>query len=260
VTSDPMTLRVTRAQLLAQRYPAAGDLLSFYAQLTECQRTLLRQSSGPDDDTEPLLEAIPVFLDWLARHAPVRLAESAAHLRQLTADDWRAWFDLAFKEPPPDPSPRESATLFVAESIVQPFAERQARVVRQRDAGAVGSATPARCPVCGCAPVAGVLREEGHGARRALVCARCATEWAYPRASCPSCGEQEFDKLPVYAADAFPHVRVEACDSCRRYLKTVDLTKDGLAIPQVDDVASLPLDLWARDHGYMRLRDNLLRT
>jgi FdhE protein len=105
-----------------------------------------------------------------------------------------------------------------------------------------------------------VLREEGHGARRALVCVRCATEWAFPRVSCPSCGEHEFDKLPVYTADAFPHVRVEACDGCRRYVKTVDLTKDGLAIPQVDDVASLPLDLWARDRGYVRLRGNLLRT
>jgi FdhE protein len=255
-----LTLRVTRAHLLAQRYPAAGHLLSFYAQLTECQRAILGESSGADDGAEPLLEAIPAFLDWLADHGPGRLAESVTHLRTLTGDDWRVWFDRAFMETLVDPSSRESATLFVAESLVQPLAERQARAVHQGGAGAGGSAAPSRCPVCGCAPVAGVLREEGHGARRALVCVRCATEWAFPRVSCPSCGEHEFDKLPVYTADAFPHVRVEACDGCRRYVKTVDLTKDGLAIPQVDDVASLPLDLWARDRGYVRLRGNLLRT
>jgi FdhE protein len=77
---------------------------------------------------------------------------------------------------------------------------------------------------------------------------------------CPACGEDDFDSLPVYTADPFEHVRVEACDRCRRYLKSVDLTRDGLAIPQVDDLASLPLDLWAREQGYVRVHANLLRT
>jgi FdhE protein len=54
-------------------------------------------------------------------------------------------------------------------------------------------------------------------------------------------------------------VRIEACDTCRTYLKTVDLSKDGLAVPLVDDLASLPLDLWARAEGYARLKANLLR-
>ena len=114
-------------------------------------------------------------------------------------------------------------------------------------------------PACGDRPVVGVLREEGHGARRSLACGRCATEWAYTRLSCPGCGEHRFESLPVYTAEQFGHIRVEACDSCRRFLKTVDLTKDGLAVPLVDDLASLSLDLWARSQGYERLRPNLLR-
>jgi FdhE protein len=73
-----------------------------------------------------------------------------------------------------------------------------------------------------------------------------------------ACGGQEFDALPVYTADRFPHVRVDACDGCRRYLKTIDLTKNGLAVPVVDDIASVSLDLWARERGYVRVRDNLL--
>jgi formate dehydrogenase maturation protein FdhE len=51
---------------------------------------------------------------------------------------------------------------------------------------------------------------------------------------------------------------VEACDSCHSYLKTVDLTKDGHAVPVVDELATIPLDLWAADHGYQKLRTNLL--
>jgi FdhE protein len=52
---------------------------------------------------------------------------------------------------------------------------------------------------------------------------------------------------------------VDACDSCRRYVKTIDLTRDGTAVPIVDDIATLTLDLWARGQGYERLRPNLLR-
>jgi FdhE protein len=55
-------------------------------------------------------------------------------------------------------------------------------------------------------------------------------------------------------------VRIEACDNCKRYLKTIDLTKDGHAVPIVDDIASVSLDLWAAEQGYSRLRANLLRT
>ena len=36
------------------------------------------------------------------------------------------------------------------------------------------------------------------------------------------------------------YVRVEACESCRCYLKTIDLTRNGLAVPEVDDLASIP--------------------
>ena len=66
------------------------------------------------------------------------------------------------------------------------------------------------------------------------------------RVVCPACDEQRFDALPIYTADGFSHARIDACDSCRVYLKTIDLTKDGLAEPAVDDLATLPPDLWAR--------------
>ena len=65
--------------------------------------------------------------------------------------------------------------------------------------------------------------------------------------------------MPVYTADTQAHARIDACDTCRTYIKTIDLTKDGLAVPAVDDLATLPLDLWARERGYRRLYPNLLR-
>jgi len=63
----------------------------------------------------------------------------------------------------------------------------------------------------------------------------------------------------VYTAEDFEHVRVECCDSCQRYLKTVDLTKSGLAEPLVDEIAAVPLDLWAQERGYTKLQSNLMQ-
>jgi len=41
-------------------------------------------------------------------------------------------------------------------------------------------------------------------------------------------------------------------------LKTIDLTKNGLAVPEVDDLASIPLTLWAEDNGYGVIGGNFL--
>ncbi len=75
---------------------------------------------------------------------------------------------------------------------------------------------------------------------------------------CPGCGEQTAEKLAVYTASQFSDVRVEACDTCHRYIKTVDLTKNGRAVPVVDELATIPLNLWAQEHQYVKLQPNLL--
>jgi FdhE protein len=66
--------------------------------------------------------------------------------------------------------------------------------------------------------------------------------------------------LPVYIAELFPHVRVESCETCKHFLRTFDLTKDGNAVPLVDDLAALPLSFWAEEQGYQRIQGNLLGT
>ena len=66
------------------------------------------------------------------------------------------------------------------------------------------------------------------------------------------------DKLPVFVAEELGHVRVEACDTCRHYIKTIDMTKNGKAVPVVDELAAVPLSLWAEEHGYAKLHPNLM--
>jgi formate dehydrogenase maturation protein FdhE len=71
--------------------------------------------------------------------------------------------------------------------------------------------------------------------------------------ACVACG----GALQTYASDEFGHIRVEACDACGTYVKAVDVARDPGAVPEVDDLASVPLDLWAEERGYRKASLNL---
>jgi formate dehydrogenase maturation protein FdhE len=38
----------------------------------------------------------------------------------------------------------------------------------------------------------------------------------------------------------------------------VNLAKNGHAVPVVDELAAIPLSLWAIEHGYVKLQTNIL--
>lgn len=260
--------RIARARTLAAEIPAASEALTFYAGLAEYQRALLDGAGGvaftarasdrgpvsiaASIDREAILSAIPGFLSWLPRAAPPRLAESAATLVETDRDEWRQILSACVEGKADDEI--EPSRRFVIAAVLQPHAELAAAHIENRSV----DRTSPRCPACGGRPMVGVLRGEGHGAKRALICGLCLTEHEFLRLVCPGCGEEQFERLPVYTSDAFPHVRIDACDSCRRYLKVVDLTRDGHAVPPVDDIASVSLDLWARERAYARLHPNIL--
>ena len=119
--------------------------------------------------------------------------------------------------------------------------------------------TRAACPCCGASPVAGVLRDEPEiRGRRTLLCSLCLAEWTFPRTRCPACGEERAEKRPHHLSESWQHIRVEECGSCRTYIKAIDLRENGLAVPVVDELASVELDLWAVEQGLTKLRTNLL--
>jgi formate dehydrogenase accessory protein FdhE len=115
------------------------------------------------------------------------------------------------------------------------------------------------CPHCGGQPWVAARRTQPntHGAQRLLVCALCGSEWVVNRILCPACGEEDPKKLPSFNADRYPAVRIEACESCHRYVKSIDLTLDARAIPEVDDLLSVGMDLWAAEQGYARIESGL---
>jgi FdhE protein len=63
---------------------------------------------------------------------------------------------------------------------------------------------------------------------------------------------------PAPADATFPHVRIEACASCQRYLIDVDLGLDPGSVPEVDELAALPLDLYAAERGLSKITPNVM--
>ena len=69
--------------------------------------------------------------------------------------------------------------------------------------------------------------------------------------------EEDPRTLPSFRSETYPAVRIEACETCRRYVKSIDLTVDARAIPEVDDLVSLGMDLWAQEQGFARIEPGL---
>jgi FdhE protein len=229
---SPWDKRIARAAELEQTCPAAAELLGFYRRIATFQKSV-GQASWPVP-LEPLLTLV-------TRTAPGPLAQSAKSLLATPAR-WQEVLE----------SPATPAEAFFCRVLQQPCQETLAR----RSPVPLTSVQPL-CPFCGAKPVVAILRPEGDGAKRSLLCSLCFTEWEFRRLLCPHCGEEDQDKLAIYTAAEFPHVRVEACDTCRGYIKSVDLTRNGLAVPEVDEVAAIALDLWAAEKGYTKLQPNL---
>jgi FdhE protein len=107
------------------------------------------------------------------------------------------------------------------------------------------------CPVCGSQPLISSLREkEG---KRFYTCSFCLSDYRAPRIACPFCGESDQKKLVFYDIPKSPGYRIDACESCRFYIKTADFrTLDKISVPALDDLESLHLDFLARDRNYSR--------
>jgi len=273
--------RIERAALLAERHEFAREILSFYSAIANFQREFYEAlpklwgkkpvvPANGDFRSELnlpiLLERFAEFLKVLEAHAPKALVEEARNLKSKgaarQAEILREFWKTGLLETHlPVAGPSESP-------LANPFEDFFARAVLQPYADFVASAmlppsplmTVCRCPRCNALPVHGVLRPEGDSGKRFLVCSFCSLEWEFRRILCANCGEEKEQQLPVYVAEQFPHVRVESCETCKHYLRTIDLTKDGHAIPLVDDLAAVPLSLWAEEHGYTRIQGNLLGT
>jgi FdhE protein len=253
--------RIRRAEDLADKFSFAKEMLSFYGHVVRFQDDLeqkLVRMAGQQpaigtelgaDHLQVLLGGFSAFLRLCREQGPAGMADVVTSIHERGTD-----FEAALLQAVWVGSDADRAQGTLAKAFLQPCAE----LLRSRASLSFQNYVSAVCPFCQRKPVAGVLRSVGEGAARSLFCSFCSQEWNFRRIVCAGCGEENPQKLPVYEATEFTQVRVECCDTCKTYLKTIDLSKDGHADVIVDEIASMPLDLWARQRGYAKLQNNLL--
>ncbi len=103
------------------------------------------------------------------------------------------------------------------------------------------------CPICGSPPALSILRDEGE---RSLVCSFCGHEWHAPRIFCPFCENKDHKTLHYFFSEEEKGYRVDVCDACKKYLKTVDSRSMKHPIYSlVEQISTLHLDLLAQKQG-----------
>jgi hypothetical protein len=256
---DSWEQRIERASTLAARDDSTRALLDIYARLLALQRdcaaaldsAAARLTGSLDRDLDVVGPCVPRILDHLADIGPMRLAEDARRLRDDGSPAIRETLLHGWRSP--------SDKLFFAKLVLQPYA----RCLAVHDLHPIDRELPRTdnvCPFCGGAPQLAILHQasESNAGGRSLQCSTCFTVWPFRRILCARCGESDEHKLGYFHSPSFDHLRVDACETCKHYVKTVDLTRLGLAVPIVDEIAGAALDVWAQERGYEKIELNLV--
>jgi len=104
------------------------------------------------------------------------------------------------------------------------------------------------CPICGSLPALAWLEGDGH---RFLYCSFCWHKWPVPRLLCPFCGSRDPQKLSYIYSEDEKDYRLDVCNACRKYIKTVDTRNLARGCyPPLEQIASLHLDIKAAEAGF----------
>ena len=251
--------RGRRAETLARVSVSAAEPLRFAAGLLRAQAAVAAvleaaHAAQPltgrlEADVRRMLGRLLEIPRFAASAGPAPLSDEAK-ARESEAEDTARTRLLVFWS-----EDRPAAEDYLSRAMLRPYVE----VLRAANVAPNRIHRHGRCPFCGGAPAVACRRggAEGEGAERFLVCGLCGLEFAFNRILCPSCFEEDPYRLPTFSSDAHPSVRLEACETCRRYVKSVDLSQDARPVPEVDDLASLSMDLWAAEQGYARIEPGL---
>lgn len=258
---DSWDEQIQRADELALKKSETRELLAFYARLLRAQKEIfeyLRSRKGwlpsglLERDLSVLKAMMPGLLTTVESNGPAQLAGEARHLLQASEAETDEMLLEYWREP--------SDVQFFAKAFLQPYGRWMAESgAKPAGRNLVGGEN--RCPFCANKPQLSFLQTQessADGGGRALVCSLCFTAWPFRRVICANCGEEHPTKLSYFHSPEYDHMRIEACETCKHYIKGVDLTKLGLAVPLVDEVSAAPLDLWARERGFTKIELNLV--
>lgn len=272
--------RRRRVAQLRTRHGYARQLLDFFGALLSVQEKVFHEAAAAAPTASRLVAyvaevVVPPVLDVSLAVGPERMRSDL--IQHLERTDPRAMIETWMRG-----EDQPLVERYLARAALGPVLEA---LVELRDACS-GPRDDRHCPDCGGPPQLSCFApapEDLAGGRRFLLCARCGATWGYARMRCAGCGEDAGAKLPIFnelgttsgergsvirglsrpepaggVGAVFAHVRIEACETCRQYLLSFDLEVDREAVPVVDEIGALPLDLYARDRGFAKITPNLM--
>ncbi len=276
VKTSPWIAPRRRAEALREQHRFAGEVLGLYLALLEvwedtwaaADADLGAESSYAEIAAWSAERVLPRVVVATAQAGPQPLVEQ---LLEMNTGDVVAAEQLL--------------TAWLAGEGLDPVERYLARATLRAPLEAVGAAEAKssgvtlpgvrHCPNCGGLPQLSFRDDTGNElakAARQLQCVRCRHSWSFSSTACASCGESRGGRLTYHSERApgsglvrskpgettFPHLRVEACGSCSHYLIDVDLGLDPRAVPEVDELAAIPLDLYAADQGLRKIAPNMM--
>ena len=279
--------RKQRAEELALRWPFAAEVLRFYAVLLDVQQLVnARVQTAAFDPHDAVAFAaqhvVPRVVEASVTHGPPALQQGV--LERFDAIDFektiRSWLHG---------EALDGFDRFLARAATSPVLETLGERAGEACEGLRGDRT---CPVCGGLPQLAYVTasdEDLVTPHRYLECSRCASSWAFTRMTCAACGEFEsanllhFNELGSLEAETsgryvrgadpdaapnrnaivaekprLPHVSIDGCRTCSHYLLTIDCRRDPSAVPVVDELAALPLYVYAGERGLSKVVPNQL--
>jgi FdhE protein len=249
VAANPWPLRRERAAELAERYPYAAEMLRLYQALTVVQEAACRIPSPQNIAAYAAEQILPAVIDVTVEAGPRPLRDGVVAL--FASENMEGVIQRWLDQQPLNPF-----ETYLARASASPLLEAMS------PSSFPSSSDSLHCPHCGGLPQLSYFAVSGEAlvsGPRYLVCSLCATNWIFSRMMCAGCGESDGTKLPIYQEhEQLPHARADGCQTCRKYLLTFDLRRDTRAVPVVDEIAALPLDLYARDQGLTKITPNLM--
>jgi len=269
-----------RSQQLKEKWPGYGAILDFYVKvrmLQDASRTSLHldsmkvnkaQQDRSTEEGSPLVqkEDFPVVIEssvnlfqslcQLGRKANSHIAAQVEKIDQACKDkklDPKKLFtsrgkEQIIKQVATDLGLDRQVLLFLVQSSTMPSIE--AGMEQLRDELKLETCTQSNCPVCGSLPKLSLLK--GEGGMRYSLCSYCSFQWRISRLSCSVCGNKEQDTLKYFCAEGEEAYRIELCDKCHYYIKTIDYRNLEESDPSLEDLATLHLDVMATQKGYTR--------
>jgi FdhE protein len=269
-----------RIQQIKKKRPHYGEILDFYQKVKEAQdkvkvslkidpvqlkkewKELLTKEGfsliQKEDFPVDIETSIKLFhsLCQIGKDANPHMAEQVKKIEEVISKkriDLKKLFKKEVKEQKPEQIADEleldkKVFLFLIQSSTKPSIEagrEQLRSELDPETWLKGY-----CPICGSLPSLSLLKEEV--GKRYLICSYCGYQWRIDRLFCPFCDNKDQESLHYLFAEGEEAYRIDLCDKCHQYIKTIDHRKLEESDPVLEDLATLHLDILASQKGYKR--------